>query len=106
MPRITLTDARVKALKPRKSAYDTRDCKLACFGVRVLPSGRKRFFVHYQHRGERVWKVVADASSMNVAKARSRAGEMLAAIRRGGACVPCPPWVTAQARRLLSRRLP
>ena len=83
MPRITLTDARVKALKPRKSAYDTRDGKLACFGVRVLPSGRKRFFVHCQHRGERVWKIVGDASSMSVAEARSRAGEMLAAIRRG-----------------------
>ena len=64
-------------------AYVTRDGKLACFGVRVLPSSRKRFFVHCQHRGERVWKVVADANSMNVAEARSRAGEMLAAIRWG-----------------------
>ena len=39
MPRITLTEARVKALRPRRIAYDTRDGKLKGFGVRVLPSG-------------------------------------------------------------------
>ena len=83
MPRITLTTARVTALRPRKSAYDTRDSKLTAFGVRVLPSGRIRFFVHCQHRGERIWKIVGDADSMTVAEARRRADEMLAAIRRG-----------------------
>ena len=41
MARITLTDARVRALRPRKSAYDTRDSKLTGFGVRVLPSGQQ-----------------------------------------------------------------
>ena len=84
MSRTTLTDARVRALRPRKSAYDTRDSKLTGFGVRVLPSGRKRFFIHCQHRGERVWKIVGDANSMScrggtvVAQTRC-----LAAIRRG-----------------------
>ena len=51
MPRIILTDARVRALRPRKTAYDTRDGNLKGFGIRVLPSGRKRFFVHCQHHG-------------------------------------------------------
>ena len=83
MPRTTLTAARVTALRPRKSPYDTRDSKLTCFGVRVLPSGRKRFFIHCQHRGERVWRIVGDANSMSVTDARRRADEMLAAIRRG-----------------------
>ena len=83
MSRITLTDARVGALKPRKTAYDTRDGNLKGFGVRVLPSGRKRFFVHCQHRGERIWKIVGDADSIGVSEARSRAGAILAAIRRG-----------------------
>ena len=83
MPGITLTDARVRALRPRKTAYDTRDGKLKGFGVRVLPSGRIRFFVHCQHRGERIWKIVGDADSMTVAEARSRAGAILSAIRRG-----------------------
>ncbi len=33
----TLTDARITALKPGKSAYDIRDGRLKGFGVRVLP---------------------------------------------------------------------
>ena len=90
MARITLTAARVTALRTRKSAYDTRDGKLTGFGVRVLPSGRKRFFIHCQHRGERVWRVVGDANSMTVEEARRRADEMLAAIRRGEDALPHP----------------
>ncbi len=90
MPGTTLTEARVKALKPRKSVREVRDGKLRGFGVRVSPSGRKRFFIHCQHRGERVWKIVGDAGSMSVAEARSVAGDMLAAIRRGEEA-PCSP---------------
>ena len=66
MPRIVLTDARIRALHPRKTAYDIRDGRLRSFGVRVLPSGRKRFFVHCQHRGERVWKIVGDTAAVRV----------------------------------------
>ena len=87
MSRVILTDARVKALRPRKTAFDIRDGKLAGFGVRVLPSGRKRFFVHSQHRGERVWKIVGDATTMSVGEARSlrRANPRRDPARRGSA---------------------
>ena len=40
---------------PRKSPYDIRDEDLKGFGVRVLPSGAKRFFIHSQHEGRRLW---------------------------------------------------
>ena len=83
MPGTNLTDARVRALKSRRTVRDIRDGKLRGFGVRVSLSGRKRFFIQCQHRGERVWKIVGDAGTMGVAEARSVAGEMLAAIRRG-----------------------
>ena len=83
MPKVALTDARIKALRPRKTTYDVRDGKLKGFGVRVLTSGRKRFFVQCQHHGERTWKIVADARTIDVREARSRAAEILAAIRRG-----------------------
>ena len=83
MARTPLTDARIAALGPRKTGYDVRDGKLKGFGVRVTPSGKKRFFVHCQHDGERVWRIVGDAGTMGVGEARSRATEMLAAIRRG-----------------------
>ncbi len=61
MPKVALTEARVRALKSRKHSYDIRDGALRGFGVRVLPSGRKRYFVHCQHRGERIWKIVGPA---------------------------------------------
>ena len=83
MPSIALTDARVKSLKPRRSAYDIRDARLRAFGLRVLPSGTKRFFIHAQHRGERVWRIIGDANAMNVAEARTRAASMLTAIKHG-----------------------
>ncbi|MDE0392910.1 MAG: tyrosine-type recombinase/integrase [Rhodospirillales bacterium] len=84
MARTTLTDARIRALRPRKSAYDIRDAKLKGFGVRVLPSGGKRFFVHCQHKGERVWKIVGDFDAVGIDEARSRASGTLAAINQGG----------------------
>ena len=84
----TLTDARIGVLVPRKTAYDIRDAKLRGFGVRVTPSGRKRFFIHCQHRGERVWRIVGEGGEMDIAEARSLAETMLAAIRRGE---PVPP---------------
>ena len=82
MPNPALSAARVKALRPRKSAYDIRDGKLKGFGVRVLPSGAKRFFIHSQHRGERLWRIVGDANAMRATEARTRAASMLAAINR------------------------
>ena len=102
----TLTDASVGALKSRKTVREVRDGKLRGFGVRVSPSGRKRFFIHCQHRGERIWKIVGDAGTMNVAEARSVAGDMLAAIRRGGDAPPSPGEVLfeAVARTVFERR--
>ena len=90
MPRTTLTEARVRTLRPRRTAFDIRDAPLKGFGMRVLPSGRKRFFVHCQHRGERIWKIVGDVGTLAVPETRSRAGETLAAIRRRMS-VPCRP---------------
>ena len=83
MPSITLSEARIKSLKPRDSAYDIRDAKLRGFGVRVLPSGARRFFIHCQYRGERFWKIVGDAHTLRLEEARTRAASTLAAIRRG-----------------------
>ena len=78
-----LTERRIDALKPRKSAYDVRDRDLKGFGVRVLPSGAKRYFIHSQHDGRRAWKLVGQAGAVSVDEARSRARVMLAAIRDG-----------------------
>ena len=93
-----LSQHRVDALKPRKSAYDVRDRGLKGFGVRVLPSGAKRYFVHSQHNGCRVWKIVGQSGSIGVGEARERARVMLASIRNGNdegiAVLPDTPFET------------
>ena len=83
MATLRLNETRVDALKPRKSTYDIRDRELKGFGVRVLPSGAKRYFIHSQHRGRRVWKIVGQTESIGVEEARARTRVMLASIRNG-----------------------
>lgn len=78
-----LTEGRIRALRPRKAAHDIRDASLKGFGVRVYPNGRKRYFIHTQHDGQRIWKIVGDATDINLAQVRRRAQVMLAATRNG-----------------------
>ena len=83
MATVRLNERRVDALKPRKSTYDVRDRDLKGFGVRVMPSGAKRYFIHSQHQGRRIWKIVGDAGSIGTDEARDRAKTLMAAIRDG-----------------------
>ena len=80
MAAIRLTQRRVDTLRPRKSVRNVRDAELKGYGVRIMPSGTKRYFIHSQHRGHRVWKIVGDAAVMTEAEARARARSMLAAL--------------------------
>ena len=82
MSRARLSENRIEALKPRKTPYDIRDSELKGFGVRILPSGAKRYFIHSQHQGRRLWKTIGDAGVMDLDEARRCAREALAAIRR------------------------
>ena len=79
-----LHQRRVDALKARKKTYDVRDRDLKGFGIRVLPTGSKRYFVHSQHEGRRIWRIVGRADEIGADEARSRARAMLAAIRSDG----------------------
>ena len=83
MATVCLSERRIDALKPRKSAYDVRDRELKGFGVRVLTSGVRRYFIHSQHNGRRFWKIVGQAGAIDLDEARSRARTLLAAIRNG-----------------------
>ena len=83
MAAANITEARVKAFRPRKTAHDFRDASLKGFGVRVYPSGRKRYFVHTQYHGQRNWKIIGDATEISLIEARERAHTLLAATRNG-----------------------
>ena len=83
MPSIRLTQRRVDALRPRRKVRDIRDAELKGYGIRVMPSGARRYFIHSQHRGKRVWKIIGDAAAIAEPEARARARAMLAALRDG-----------------------
>ena len=73
----------MRDMRKKKRTRNIRDTALAGFGVRVLPSGRKRFFPHSQHDGQRIWKIIGDPANMTVAEARERARGLLASLRLG-----------------------
>ncbi len=83
-----LTQARIAALRPRKTNRDVRDVGLRGFGVRVYPTGRKCYFIHSQVEGRRIWKIVGDADDMSTGEAREQARTMLAALRSNGQVAP------------------
>ena len=83
MPRVRLTQRRVDALRRRAAVRDVRDAELRGYGIRVMPSGAKSYFIHTQHQSRRVWKIVGNAADMTEAEARARARSMLAALRDG-----------------------
>ena len=83
-----LTQRRVDALKPRRSIYELRDTDIKGFGVRVLTSGRKRYFLHNQVDGRREWHAIGDGDAVTLDEAREKARSILAARL---ACGETPP---------------
>ena len=78
MPNSRLTQRRVDALKPNEKTLDVRDCVIRGFGVRVLPSGRKCYFLNSQVDGKRVWQSIGDARAMTLERAREQATSLMA----------------------------
>ena len=72
MRNLPLNQYRVDRLKPRNSTYDIRDTDLKDFGIRILPSGNKSYFLQTQHEGQRRWTKIGDADDLSEAEARSQ----------------------------------
>ncbi len=83
MPISRLTQRRVDALKPHTKTCDIRDTDIKGFGIRILPSGRKRYFLHSQVDGKRVWHAIGDAEDITLDHARTQARSMLGSRRSG-----------------------
>ena len=84
MSRTRLRQEQICRLRPRRRTYAVRDSALRGFGVRVAPTGARRFFLQVQYAGTRVWKDCGDAAAVPLAEARDRAVAELAALRGGG----------------------
>ena len=77
MRNLPLNQTRVDRLKSRNSTYDIRDTDLKGFGIRILPSGKKSYFLQTQYDGQRRWTKIGDANGMSEAEARLQARSLL-----------------------------
>ena len=90
MATLTLTNARIKALKPRRSARNVRETKLKGLGVRCCFQGGECFRIHCQYEGWRVWRVVGNFADISPDDAGTRTTAILANIRQDGSRAgPC-----------------
>lgn len=69
-----LAQRHVGILKPGRK---TRDREFKGFGIRILPSGRKRHCLHSLADGQRLWHAIGDATDITLACAHSRAKAQL-----------------------------
>ena len=98
MRNLPLNQSRVDRLKARNSTYDIRDTDLKGFGIRILPSGKKSYFLQTQHEGRRRWTKIGDADGMSEAEARLQARLLLTGIRKGRESIPdLPPDIAFEA---------
>ena len=95
MATLHLTQHRVDTLKPKRIIRDVRDTELKGFGIRIMPSGSRRYFIHSQYEGRRIWKTLGDAGAVTVEQAREHARAMLAQHRNGDTA---DPWTERDAR--------
>lgn len=79
-----LTDAGVRALKPRAQRYAFPDPQLVGHYVRVQPSGVKSFVaVARSPAGKQVWSTIGAADVMKIGEAREKAREAIKRVRAG-----------------------
>ena len=73
----------VEAAKARDNAYDINDSDLRGFGVRVLPSGTRSFFVRYRFANNRRRITLGYHGALTPEQARAQAIKILARVSEG-----------------------
>jgi integrase len=80
-----LTKRSVESFEPESTAVVRYDDKLAGFGVRVMPSGRRYYFVRYRNKhGRDRWFSIGEHGKITVDAARIKAKQIFQAVVDGG----------------------
>jgi len=95
MPKITKRI--VDFAKPKSKEYFIWDSEMRRFGLRVLPSGRKSYVIHYRRNGRYRRLTVGQHGELTPSEARDIAREHLVEVARGG---------DPSQRRRIERRAP
>ena len=78
-----LSQRRADILRSRRKTYDIRDAEIKGFSVRILPSGRKCYFLHGQTDGNRVWHAIGDTADVTLECARTQTRTLPTSRRHG-----------------------
>lgn len=79
-----LTKALIASFEPLEKEYAVWDTECPAFGVRVLPSGTKSFFVFYRNtQRDKKRRSLGSVRTVSVSDARRQAQAALADVRRG-----------------------
>ena len=68
--KVQLTELAVRKLKPEATPYCIWDTKARGLAVRMLPSGRKSWFMVYSRQGRPRWLHLGDADAIGLEEAR------------------------------------
>ncbi|MEM9958122.1 MAG: Arm DNA-binding domain-containing protein, partial [Pseudomonadota bacterium] len=84
--KIRLTKTAVEGLRPAAKTYEVWDAKIPGFGVRVLPSGTKTYFLKYRSPRKRTsqTKKIGRHGQITAEEARRAARSLSGQIAQGG----------------------
>ncbi|MYH57157.1 MAG: site-specific integrase [Boseongicola sp. SB0675_bin_26] len=80
---MSLTERKVRDLKPNGRQAILWDAQMAGFGCRVSAGGTKVYIISYRADGRKRQAIIGRPSEMSLAEARTLAGRELTAIRQG-----------------------
>lgn len=79
-----ITKRTADAAPPKTTSYFLFDDDVPCFGLRVMPSGKKSWLIQYRSGGRTRRVTFGRHGTMTAEEARKQAKEMLADVSRGG----------------------
>jgi integrase len=83
MPRIKLTDRKIRALKSTAAQVDYWDSALPSFGIRVSTGNRKTWTIYYRFHGRKRRLTIGTYPNTTLAEARRRARNLLSRVSNG-----------------------
>lgn len=78
-----LTKRVLDAAEPRVADYFLWDSEMPCFGLRIMPSGRKSYLVQYRQGGRTRRVSIGRHGTLTPEEARKKARELLVAVSNG-----------------------
>jgi len=82
LPTAKLKQSIISSFKPQKRAYVVRDIFLKGFGIKVIPSGQRTYFLDCQRKGVKIKQLIGDCNDLSLFEARMKVKNLLFSINQ------------------------